>query len=77
MKRDMELVRKMLLEIEYSLRYSGSPASTRPTSTNMTALKCSLRRMPSAPVQESARASSKVSSSGRGGRSTRFSVRSR
>ena len=36
----------------------------------MTALKCSLRRMPSAPVQESARPSSKVSKSGRGGRWT-------
>ena len=52
------------------VRYSGSPPSTRPASTNMTALKPSWRRMPSPPVHEFARASSKVSSSGLGGSST-------
>ena len=49
------------------VRYSGSQSETRPTSTNMTAVKWSFFKMLAEPVHESARPSSNVSSSGLGG----------
>ncbi len=51
-------------------RYAGSRLSTRPASTNTTALKPSLRSVASLPPHESSRPSSNVRRNGRAGSAT-------